>query len=36
MYCMNCAQHVENALNVSGFRWAKADIGIINKNMDIV
>ena len=26
-YSMNCAQHVENALNVSGFRWAKADIG---------
>ncbi|MCR5768293.1 MAG: cation transporter [Lachnospiraceae bacterium] len=34
MYCTNCAQKVENALNSGGSRWAKADIG--NKSVNLL
>ena len=34
MHCSNCALRVENSLNKSGFRWARADVG--NKKVSLL
>ncbi|MCR5685140.1 MAG: cation transporter [Lachnospiraceae bacterium] len=34
MHCSNCALRVENSLNRSGFRWARADVG--NKTVSLL
>ena len=34
MHCSNCALRIENSLNRSGFRWARADVG--NKTVSLL